>query len=80
MMTGTRKFKCFSCGYEWDVPYGTGRPAKCPKCGSTNIHRVDAGRGRGMGRRGGIPGQGGMGGRGMGGRGGMGGYGRSIQR
>lgn len=36
------------------MPYGTGvrgRDMKCPKCGSNNIHRLDAGpRGMGMGR------------------------------
>ncbi len=45
-----RKFKCFDCGYEWEEPYGTGRPEKCPECSSFNICRIDAGGGRGGGR------------------------------
>ncbi len=44
-----RKFKCYDCRYEWEEPFGTGRPESCPKCGSVNIHRVDAGAGRGRG-------------------------------
>ncbi len=39
-----RRFKCFSCNYEWEEPYGTGRPIVCPRCNSPNIHRIDAGR------------------------------------
>ncbi len=42
-----RKFRCFDCGHEWEEPFGTGRPEACPKCGSPNFHRVDAGRRRG---------------------------------
>ena len=47
-----RKFKCYDCGHEWEVPYGTGGTGiqmKCPKCESTNVHRSDAGGGRGRG-------------------------------
>ncbi len=51
-MSEMRKFKCGSCGYEWEEPYGTGRPAKCPKCGSTAIYRIDGERGFGRGGRG----------------------------
>jgi len=58
-----RRFRCFDCGYEWEEPYGTGRPEACPKCGSPNIHRVDPGRGRGRGGGGGR-GRGWCGGRG----------------
>ena len=52
-----RKFRCFDCEYEWEEPFGTGRPQNCPKCKSTNLHRVDAGRGMGCrrGRRRGNP-------------------------
>lgn len=46
-MAGNRIFKCYACGNEWQEPYGTGRPPACPKCGSPNIHRTDAERGRG---------------------------------
>lgn len=36
----SRRFVCLSCGYEWDEPYGTGRPGACPKCGSPAIRRL----------------------------------------
>lgn len=36
----TREFRCGACQEKWQVPYGTGRPAECPRCGGTNIHRV----------------------------------------
>ncbi len=45
-----RRFRCYDCGNEFEVPYGTGgmgRQMKCPKCGSNNIHRIDTGGGRG---------------------------------
>ena len=50
-----RKFKCLQCQYEWDIPFGTGRPAKCPKCQSSNIYRTNVirggfGQGRDTGR------------------------------
>ncbi|MEA1943998.1 MAG: DUF134 domain-containing protein [Euryarchaeota archaeon] len=44
-MTSKRKFKCYECQYEWEEPHGTARPEKCPKCGSTNIHRAEEDRG-----------------------------------
>ncbi|HEX9906974.1 MAG TPA: hypothetical protein VGB78_00705 [Thermoplasmata archaeon] len=44
-MASMRTFKCYACGHEWQVPYGTGRPFTCPKCGSANIHRAEADRG-----------------------------------
>jgi predicted DNA-binding protein (UPF0251 family) len=58
-----RQFLCYDCRNEWSVPFGTGRPAECPKCESRNIHRSPQdrgwaraagglGRGRGMCRRG----------------------------
>lgn len=60
-MTTQRKFKCYACNHEWDVPYGSGQSGRqmdCPKCGSSNIHRIDAGgfrrrkgAGQGDGRR-----------------------------
>jgi predicted DNA-binding protein (UPF0251 family) len=46
----SRNFVCYECRNEWSLPYGTGRPSECPKCGSTNIHRAP--RERGMGRGG----------------------------
>lgn len=54
-----RKFTCADCQHEWEVPHGTGRPAKCPQCGSANFHRCPETRGghgwrgeRGQGMRG----------------------------
>ncbi len=41
-MTQARKFKCYDCRHAWEVPYGTGRPEKCPNCESVNIHRAEA--------------------------------------
>lgn len=38
-MEDKRTFRCGGCRHEWDLPYGTGRPEKCPLCGSGNIHR-----------------------------------------
>lgn len=50
-----KQFLCYDCQNQWTVPYGSGRPAECPKCKSKNIHRAPqdrgwarAGRGRGM--------------------------------
>ena len=42
---GERLFKCYDCQSEWQEPYGTPRPAKCPKCESANIHRAPQDRG-----------------------------------
>lgn len=50
-----RKFLCYDCRNESEVPFGEPRPAKCPKCGSANLHRSSAERGfgaRGRGRSG----------------------------
>ena len=48
VMAQKRKFLCADCGHTLEVPYGTGRPADCPKCQSKNIHRADEGRGSGL--------------------------------
>ena len=48
-----RRFKCYDCGNEFEVPHGTGgmgRQMKCPKCGGSNVHRADPGQGAGRGR------------------------------
>ena len=42
-----RSFVCSACKNEWNVLYGTGRPEKCPKCGSLDIHRNPDQRGHG---------------------------------
>jgi predicted DNA-binding protein (UPF0251 family) len=36
---GERIFECRDEKHEWKQPAGTGRPAKCPECGSTNIRK-----------------------------------------
>ena len=36
-----RTFVCLACGQEWQLPFGTGRPATCPQCGSAEIRRAD---------------------------------------
>jgi predicted DNA-binding protein (UPF0251 family) len=53
---GARLFKCYDCQNEWQVSYGTARPASCPKCNSANIHRAPSD--RGYARRGGRAGGG----------------------
>lgn len=45
IMVDNRKFRCFDCEHEWEVPHGTGHPAACPGCGSTRFQRSDAPRG-----------------------------------
>jgi predicted DNA-binding protein (UPF0251 family) len=50
---GGRLFKCYDCQNEWQIPYGTARPARCPKCNSAEIHRASSD--RGYARRGGRP-------------------------
>lgn len=44
-MAGTRKFKCYECSHEWELPFGTGRQDACPACGGNNIHRNEQDRG-----------------------------------
>ena len=61
-MIASRRFRCFDCGYEWDVPFGTGQRGtemRCPKCGSANVNRIDNNpppmmAGPGYGRQGGY--------------------------
>jgi uncharacterized protein len=57
-MAGMRKFKCYECSHEWEIPYGTGRPAECPHCKSENIHRAEGDRGHSRSNRGFGPGRG----------------------
>jgi predicted DNA-binding protein (UPF0251 family) len=42
---GERLFKCYECQNEWQEPYGTGRPDRCPKCKSTDFRRSPQERG-----------------------------------
>jgi uncharacterized protein len=44
-MAQKRLFQCSDCEHTWEVPYGTGRPATCPQCGSANLHRAESDRG-----------------------------------
>lgn len=48
-MVEDRQFGCEQCGHVWREPFGTGRPRKCPECGSGNIHRELTGRRQGAG-------------------------------
>lgn len=52
-MLQERNFTCSDCRHEWSVPFGTGRPQRCPKCQSSNIHRSESDRGHfgGTGRK-----------------------------
>lgn len=34
-----REFRCASCGHQWELPFGTGRPPGCPSCGCTEFRR-----------------------------------------
>ena len=36
-----RNFNCFKCTYDWEIKFGIGRPQICPKCKSSQIHRVN---------------------------------------
>jgi predicted DNA-binding protein (UPF0251 family) len=47
-----RKFKCDKCQHSWELPYGTGRPGRCPscKCGNIRREREDGGHVGGIGR------------------------------
>ena len=49
-MAEQRSFVCLECGHEWQLPFGTGRPAECPECKSTGIRRADKQRGTGQGK------------------------------
>ena len=40
MVVNQRTFACAACGTRFQEPYGTGRPAACPQCQSTNFQRV----------------------------------------
>ena len=40
IINGIRKFACGACKYEWNEPFGTGRPHECPSCKSENIQGI----------------------------------------
>ncbi|MCS7368877.1 MAG: hypothetical protein NDF57_04145 [archaeon GBS-70-058] len=52
-----KRFQCTNCGQIIEVPRGTPKPVKCPKCGASAmmIHRLNKGSPRGRRRRGGGP-------------------------
>ena len=40
MTTRERVFECDRCAKRWSEAQGTGRPQKCPSCGSKNLFRI----------------------------------------
>ena len=40
MMGDVRKFQCQSCQHEWEEPFGTGRPDRCPSCQGIDFIRT----------------------------------------
>ena len=38
-----RRFQCQDCSRTWQLPFGGGRPKKCPSCGSDRFRRLDRG-------------------------------------
>jgi predicted DNA-binding protein (UPF0251 family) len=46
-MAGIKTFRCYECGHVWGIPYGTPKPAECPRCRNNNIHRAEQDRGPG---------------------------------
>lgn len=40
-MAEQRTFVCLECGHQWQLPFGTGRPAECPECHSGSIRRAE---------------------------------------
>jgi predicted DNA-binding protein (UPF0251 family) len=35
-----RLFQCISCNFEWEEPFGSGRPKHCPSCKENELYRV----------------------------------------
>ena len=35
-----RMFKCKICNHAWQEEKGTGRPRRCPKCKTNDLHRI----------------------------------------
>jgi len=40
MMAEMRRFHCDGCGGSFQEPFGTGRPAECPRCHGRQFHRL----------------------------------------
>jgi uncharacterized protein len=51
-MAQKRLFQCSDCEHYWEIPFGTGRPAACPSCQSSNFCRADGLRGQDRGEKG----------------------------
>lgn len=45
MVANMRTFKCSDCQHSWQMAHGTPRPAECPACHGTNLHRAGEERG-----------------------------------
>ncbi|MBL0714031.1 MAG: DUF134 domain-containing protein [Desulfosarcina sp.] len=45
MTTHERIFECDGCAKRWSERQGTGRPRKCPTCGSKKLFRISSRRG-----------------------------------
>ena len=35
-----RLFQCINCNFEWEEPFGSGRPNHCPSCKENDIYRL----------------------------------------
>ena len=35
-----RLFQCINCNFEWEEPFGSGRPKHCPSCKENELYRV----------------------------------------
>ncbi len=35
-----KKYECLGCEYKWSIPFGGGKPKRCPKCRRTDIRRI----------------------------------------
>jgi uncharacterized protein len=46
-MARKRVFSCRACKARWELPCGTGRPQKCPKCKQDDFFRVPCKKGPG---------------------------------
>jgi len=46
-----KRWVCMDCGHEFETPWIPFNMVRCPKCGSRRVHRIDARRGQGYGRR-----------------------------
>jgi predicted DNA-binding protein (UPF0251 family) len=35
-----RLFQCINCNFEWEEPFGSGRPKHCPSCKENELYRL----------------------------------------